>query len=176
VAEAKNQDAKLGLPAANYLVERLGENQQLLFNEVSKLAIYDSNITKTSIDLLTEPTPQSRVFDLLDAAFAGKKQRALDLYADQRAQKVEPQAILAMIGWQLQLLSLVKTSEGRSSSQVAKDNGMNPYPVQKAAGMAQKLSSDELQRLVNQALEIDLKSKTSAVDLDEAIKTYIVTI
>ena len=176
VDEAKKQDAKLAISDASYLVERVGDNQQLLFNEITKLAIYDSNISRENIDLLTEPTPQSKVFDLLDAAFAGHKAKALELYEDQRAQKVEPQAILAMIAWQLQLLTLVKFANGRSSGQIAKDSGMNPYPINKATGLAKKLSDDKLREMIGEALDMDIKSKTTALDLDEALKTYITTL
>ena len=176
VDEAKKQNAKLSFSDANYLVERIGENQEMLYNELAKLAVYDSNISKENIDLLTEPTPQSKVFDLLDAAFGGKKSKALELYADQRAQKVEPQAILAMIAWQLQLLTLIKFAEGKSTGQIAKEAGMNPYPVNKTAGLASRLSEDKLREMVNEAFEIDLKSKTTSLDLDEALKTYLTTL
>lgn len=176
VAEAKKQGAKLNFADANYLVERLGENQQLLANELNKLVIYNTNISKANIDLLTEPTPQSKVFDLLDAAFSGRKSRALELYEDQRAQKVEPQMILGMIAWQLQLLALIKSADGLSSEKIAKDTGMNPYPVRKASNLASKLSNEQLREMVNQALEIDTKSKTTSLDLDEALKTYITTL
>ena len=175
VDEAKNQDAKLSPADAAYLVERLGENQQLLYSELTKLIIYDSDINRANIDLLTEPTPQSKVFDLLDAAFGGHKQRALRLYEDQRAQKVEPQIILGMIGWQLQLLALVKFGS-KPPGQIAKDAGMRPYPVEKASRLAERLDAGQLRRLVDEALDIDIKGKTSSIDLDEAIKTYIVTL
>src|SRR5579862_6425119 len=98
--EAKKQAGQLSPADANYLVERVGTDQQRLANELHKLITYEPKITRVNIDLLTEKTPQSKVFDLLDAAFAGDKELALELYADQRAQKVEPQAIMAMIAWQ----------------------------------------------------------------------------
>ncbi|HSX18401.1 MAG TPA: DNA polymerase III subunit delta [Candidatus Saccharimonadales bacterium] len=176
VDEAKKQDAKLAFSDAVYLVERVGDNQEMLYNELTKLAIYNSEISKANIDLLTEPTPQSKVFDLLDAAFGGQKSRALELYADQRAQKVEPQAILAMIAWQLQLLTLIKFAGSKPTGQIAKDAGMNPYPVNKAAGLARRLDEDKLREMVDEALKIDLKSKTTSLDLDEALKTYITTL
>lgn len=176
VDEAKKQNSKLSLADASYLVERLGENQEMLFNELSKLAIYDSDISKENINLLTEPTPQSKVFDLLDAAFGGQKSKALELYADQRAQKVEPAMILAMIGWQLRLMSFVKLAGSRKPTQIAKDSGVNPYPLNKARALASKISDKELKGMVDKAAEIDIKSKTAGLDLDEALKTYIVTI
>lgn len=176
VEEAKNQDAKLTFSDANYMVERLGENQELLFNELAKLALYNSEISRANIDLLTDPTPQSKVFDLLDAAFAGRKARALELYADQRAQRVEPQAILAMIAWQLQLLAVIKFAEDRNTGEIAKDSGINPYPLTKAKGLAERLSEQKLREMTDEASEMDLKSKTTSYDLDEALKTYITTL
>jgi DNA polymerase-3 subunit delta len=161
---------------ANYLVERVGADQTLLTNELDKLLTYKPKITRESVDLLTDPLPQSKVFDLLDAAFAGNKGRALKLYEEQRAQKVEPQAILALIAWQLQLLALTKYADGKSTTQIAKDVGMNPYPISKAARLAHKLKDEKFKEMVDFAFEIDLKSKTSAIDLDEALKTYITTL
>ena len=176
VEEAKKQKAEIDLPNANYLVQRLGPNQELLFNELQKLAIYNPKISRHSIDLLTEETPQSKVFDLLDAAFAGRKQKALALYEDQRAQKVEPQAILAMIAWQLNVLTLVKLAGNRSTSAIAKEAGISSYPVDKAMGLAQRISDERLEQMVEDALEIDYKNKTTTYDLDEALKTYIATL
>lgn len=176
VEEAKKYGAQLSLPDANYLVERAGQNQEQLANELEKLSLYDKNITRQNIDLLTVKTPQSKVFDLLDAAFGGNKRKALELYEEQRAQKVEPQAIMAMIAWQLKLLVLAKTAGGRSTQQIAKDAGLSPWPVQKAQGLARQIDSKRLQEMVSVALEIDQKGKTTALDMDEALKTYIVTL
>src|SRR6266576_803933 len=170
-AEAKKNGGELGLTDANYLVERVGTNQEQLANELEKLIIYEPKITRGNIELLTEKTPQSKVFDLLDAAFAGDKERALELYAEQRVQKVEPQAIMAMITWQLKLLVLAKTGINKSSQQIAKDAGLSPYPVMKAQNLARKIDDNKLRNMVAEALEIDEKGKTTAIDLDEALKT-----
>jgi hypothetical protein len=42
--------------------------------------------------------------------------------------------------------------------------------------MANKLSDDKLRQMVSEALEIDIKGKTTSLDLDEALKTYITTL
>jgi DNA polymerase-3 subunit delta len=174
--EAKKAGTKLSLADANYLVERAGQNQEQLANELEKLSLYDKTITRQNIDLLTVKTPQSKVFDLLDAAFGGNKRKALELYEEQRAQKVEPQTIMAMIAWQLKLLVLAKTAGGRSAQQIAKDAGLSPWPVQKAQGLARQIDNKRLQEMVSEALKIDEKGKTTSLDMDEALKTYIVTL
>jgi DNA polymerase-3 subunit delta len=174
--QAKKQGGQLSLGDANYLVERVGASQELLASELEKLLIYDAEISRESIDLLTVKTPQSKVFDLLDAAFGGNKKRALELYAEQRAQKVEPQFIMGMIAWQLELIALAHLGRGKTAIQIAKDAGVSPYPVQKAQRLADKLDRQKLTEMINTAAEFDYKSKTVTFDLDEALKTYIVTL
>lgn len=174
--EAKNQGGEISRADANYLVERVGTSQEKLANELQKLITYEPAVTRENIDLLSVKTPQSKVFDLLDAAFGGNKKRALELYAEQRAQKVEPQAIMALIAWQLEIIALAKYGKGKDSNQIAKDAGISPYPVMKAQSLAAKIDEPKLKQMVSLALEIDVQSKTTPLDLDEALKTYIVTL
>ncbi len=176
VEEAKNQGVMFNITDANYLVERVGTNQSLLANELDKLVVYNREITRQSIDLLTEPTPQSKIFDLLDAAFGGHKARALELYEQQRAQKVEPQAILAMIAWQLQQIAVAKMAGNRPITEVSRDSGMKQYPLRKARNLADQLSDKDLKKMVPEALNIDWRGKTTALDMDEALKNYIISL
>ncbi|MBI2592250.1 DNA polymerase III subunit delta [Candidatus Saccharibacteria bacterium] len=176
VEEAKLHGGSLPILDAQYLVERLGTNQTLLANELDKLMIYSPEITRENIDLLTEPNPQSKVFDLLDAVFDGHKERALRLYDEQRAQKVEPQTILAMIAWQLNVIAVAKYSEKADISEVSRDSGIKDYPLRKARKLADKLSENDLKNMIAGALDIDWRGKTTALDMDEALKTYIVSL
>jgi DNA polymerase-3 subunit delta len=99
---------------ASFLVGRVGAGQQQLQQELDKLLAYDLTVSRQTIELLTEAAPQSTVFELLDAAFTGRTKRAFELYREQRALKVEPQAIIAMLAWQLHVLAVIKTAGGRS--------------------------------------------------------------
>ena len=176
VLEAKKLGGKISPADANYLVERVGANQELLANELDKLLTYDPSISRDNIDRLTVKNPQSKVFDLLDAMFSNRKKLALELYDEQRAQKVEPQAIIAMMAWQLDLIALSLYGKGKDANQIAKDAGVSPYPVMKAQRLAAKLDEAKLKQMVRQALIIDEMGKTTPLDLDEALKTYIVTL
>lgn len=176
VSEAKKLGGELSFADANFLVERVGANHQLLASELQKLSVYEPKISRANIELLTDPTPQSRIFELLAAAFAGRKARALELYEDQRSQKVEPQRILAMIGWQLRLIALAKHAGERKTAQIAKDSGTSPYPIDQAKGLAGKISEARLREMTAGALDIDIRGKTTSLDMDEALKNYIVTL
>lgn len=176
VEQTNLQGGSLQISDARYMVERVGANQAMLASELEKLIIYDPQISRRSIDFLVEPTPQSKIFDLLDAAFSGNKKRALELYGDQRAQKVEPQAILAMLAWQLRIMALAKHGQGKTSAQIAKEADLSPYPISKAQSVVSKITEKRLAEMVSEALDIDEKAKTTSLDMDEALKTYIATL
>lgn len=176
VENARAAGGSLGLADANYLVERVGLNQQLLSNELDKLLLYDSSVTRRTIDLLTEPTPQSTIFQLLEAAFAGRSERALKLYAEQRAQKVEPQQIVAMLAWQLHVLAIIKAAGSRSADEIASEARFNPFVVRKSQGIARDLSLAEVKKLVAELLQIDVRGKRTSIDPDEALQNYLLAL
>lgn len=173
VQTAQAQAGSLSLNDARYLVERVGTDQQLLSNELEKLLLYDTNINRQTIDLLTEPTPQSTIFQLLEAAFAGNPRRTLELYAEQRTLKVEPPQIVAMLAWQLHVLAIIKTAGDRGPDIIAKEAKLNPFVVRKSQSIARGLSLNELKKLVNDLLKIDIASKSAAIDTDEALQLYL---
>lgn len=173
---AQNRGGQLKLADARYLVERAGANQQLLSNELNKLLSYRTAVTKETIDLLTDQTPQSTIFELLDAAFAGNAQRALALYGEQRALKVEPQQILAMIAWQLHVVAVIKTAGQRSSDEVARDAKISPFVVRKSQSIARKLTLAELKQLVSNALRLDVRLKSESIDADEALQHFLLAL
>jgi DNA polymerase-3 subunit delta len=173
---AKGQGGSLNSNDARYLVERVGASQQLLSNELDKLLLYDSKISRATIDLLTDPAPQSTIFQLLEAAFAGNTKRAMSLYAEQRALKVEPPQIVAMLTWQLHVLAIIKTAKDKSADEIAREAKLNPFVVRKSQGIARDLSLAELKTLISRLLEIDVASKSTNLDPDEALRHYLLTL
>lgn len=173
VDEAKTRKGAISFGDARYLAERVGTDQQLLYNELEKLILYEPKISRQTIDLLTDPSPQSTIFQLLDSAFAGNTKKAIALYNEQRAMKVEPVQIISMLSWQLNTLAIVKTAGGKPSQEIARDAKLNPFVVQKSQGIASKLSLADLKTLVKDLLKIDVDSKRTNLDVDEALHHYI---
>lgn len=172
VRQAKGENGSISSNDARYLIERVGTNQQVLSSELEKLMLHDSKVGREGIDLLTEQAPQSTIFQLLEAAFAGNTSQALKLYQEQRALKVEVPQIVAMIAWQLHILAVIKAAGSRPAADVAKQAKLSPYVVRKSLPIARQLSVAELKRLINELLDIDLKSKRSNLDTDEALQNY----
>lgn len=173
VEYVKAAGGSLSAGDARLLIDRIGTNQQLIRQELDKLLAYEPAITEAAIELLTEPLPQSTVFELLDAAFAGNTGRAMALYQEQRALKVEPQAIIALLAWQLHALALIKTAGSRSTDDIARQAKLNPYVVRKTQGLARTLPLEALKGQIEALLALDHALKTITIDADEALQLYL---
>jgi len=176
VTAAKEQGGSLSPADARLLVERIGANQQLVAAELAKLLIYDATVTRATIELLTDASPQSTIFELLEAAFAGNGRRVLAIYRDQREQKVDTAQIIAMLTWQLRVLALLKAAAGRTAQDIAAAARLSPFVVRKSQPIAARLSRPRLKQLVGDLLEIDVRSKREGVDADEALQNYLLAL
>jgi DNA polymerase-3 subunit delta len=174
--EAKARGGSLNPGDARYLVERVGASQQLLSNELEKLLLNNPHITRKTIDSLTDAAPQSTIFQLLEAAFAGNQKQALKLYAEQRTQSVEPIQIIAMLAWQLHVLAVIKTAGDRTADTIAKEARINPFVVRKSQAIARNLTLARLKKLVSELLKIDMQAKSTNIDADEALQHYLLTL
>lgn len=173
---AKQRGGSLSAGDIRLLIDRVGTNQLILQHELDKLLAYNPNINRASIELLTERTPQSSIFELLDAAFAGNAQRAMALYAEQRTQRVEPQQILAMLVWQLHILAIVKTAGPRNVDTIAKESKLNPFAVRKSQDLARRITLPQLKKLVTTLREFDVRLKSQGLNADEVVRYYLLNL
>lgn len=175
---AKKKDTDLSVADARYLVDRIGPHQLLLSSELDKLSIAAKNkpITKQLIDELVEPLPQSTTFELLDAAFAKNSAKTLRLYQEQRLLKVEPQQLLAMLGWQLHILAVIKTAGSKSQQEIAKEAHIHPFVVQKNSYLAARIEWQALKSLIKRVLELDIAMKTTNIDADDTLMALLLEI
>ncbi len=176
VEQVKLLGGNLDRTSARHLVERVGTDQMNAYQEIKKLLAYAKTIDKQSIDLLTQKTSQSTIFELLDASLRGDTQKALQLYDEQRLQQVQPQQIIAMLAWQLHILAIIKTAGDRSEQAIASEARMSPFVVGKSRRLVSAISFEDLKRYIKDLFDIDLSLKRSSVDPDEALKQYIVSL
>ncbi len=159
---------------ARYLIERVGPDQTLLERELTKLFLYDKNISKETINSLTEETPSSTVFNLVEAAFRGDVKGALKLYDEQRALRKEPQAIYGMIVWQMHLVAVAAAAGNKGTREIAADTGLNSYSLGKAQIIARNMGATKIQEFLKLLRDIEITSKRQTYDFDEAMK-YAIT-
>lgn len=176
VSEAKYRGGNLSQADAVYLVDRAGPNQLILSHELDKLLSFSPSIKRDVINELVEPLPMGTIFDLMDAAFSGDKQKTMRLYDQQRRQQVEPQAIMGMIGWQVHTLTVVKFNEHKPPEQIASSAKINPYVVRKTLTLTSRMTTSGVKDLVRKTLELDSRLKSESIDADDAVQHFLLTI
>lgn len=171
---AKIANAQISKCDANYLIDRLGNNQQLLHNELQKLILFDKQITQNNINALTLPSPKSSIFNLIDSAFSRDIKSSIAIYEDQRAQGAEPLSILGMLGWQLHILSVIKAAGNKEITDIASESKINIFLIRKNASTAKKITYLNLQKLIIKTIDVDKQLKTNIIDADLAIKNLLI--
>jgi DNA polymerase III subunit delta len=175
VQEAEIKGGELSRTDAQYLVRRVGINQMRMSRELEKLIHYDAKVTRRTIDLLTDESPSSTIFNLVDSAFSGDLKNALKLYDEQRKQRVEPQAIHGMLVWQMHAVAVTSAAPGNiTPDQIAKDSGLSPYVVQKSQRIARQMGRQKILEFMKLLRDIDYRGKHEAMDYDEALRFVIV--
>ena len=160
----------------SYLISRVGDDQFLLKNELDKLMLLGNEITKKEINELTDQSINSKIFDLLNSAFEGNKNRTLQLYDEQRYLKVEPELILSMISWQLTNLAFVVLGENLRQDELMEVSKLSPYTISNTKKLINKIDYSKLVELISELSDIDYKIKTSSFNLDEVLKNYLLSI
>lgn len=176
VQYVKERGGNLSSNDARLLIERVGDNQLVVQHELDKLLAYNPAITKQTIELLTERTPASSIFELLDAAFAGNTKRAMALYHEQRALRVEPQQIIAMLVWQLHILAIAAAAGNRSADEIAGQAKISPFTLRKSLPLARKIGATRLKRLITSLREFDVRLKSESISADEVVQFYLLSI
>lgn len=177
VAESKRLGASLSRSDATYLVQRVGANQMRLSHELEKLVQYNPDVTRKSIDLLTDENPSSTIFNLVDSVFSGNLRQALRIYEEQRQQKIEPQAIHGMLVWQMHAVAIaVSAPPSASSQQIAQESSMSPYVMQKSQRIARTMGRAKVVAFMKLLRDIDYRAKHEIFDYDEALRYAIVSL
>ncbi len=169
----KDNSGQIDFSAATHLINRVGNNQLNLKNELDKLLLYNSKITKESIDLLTEASIASNIFNLLDAGFNANLKLAIKIYQEQRSQDNDPAIIISMIVWQLKNLALIKSSNMNEAA-FLRETHMNINTYRNSLKIARKISIKKLRELVSYIYRTDLYSKQYRSNLDEYLKNFLV--
>lgn len=155
---------------ARYLVERVGSDQLRLSQEIKKLVTFSSVVNRKSIDNLTDMSPSSSIFQMLEALFNGNGSMAWKLYQEQRTLGEEPHKIMAMITWQLQQLTLA-AYVSEPAVQNLSEAGMSSYSAQKNLKIVSKISKRRLRYFVSSLFILDLQVKTNAY-IESALAVY----
>jgi len=160
---AKAAGAEIAKADALYLVQRAGTDQWRLHNEIEKLASYQPQITRSTIDELVEANPQADAFALLEATFAADNKKLVQLLGALKTGE-DAYKFFGLLASQTHALAVIAAAGTRPADQIAKSAGLHPFVVRKTQPLASKLGAAKVARIANVVADCDWQLKSTGAD------------
>lgn len=161
--------------AIKKLIDFFGSDAWRLSQEIKKLALAGRHIDAKDVEELTKPNLDPNVFEAIDALGYRNKAKALKIFHEHLENGEEAGYLLAMIAYQLRLITQIKKLESRGASfaDIARRSGLKPFVVKKTLPMAQKFTHENLKSLMNGLFETDLAVKGGQIKGDLALDLFV---
>ena len=174
VAEVKRLGGSIGRPAAQALVDLVGDDQWRLAEEANKLVNFSSDITVDAVKDLVIASVDQSIFDLVDAMTAGRVSVALAGYRTMLDRRESEIYILTMVQWQLRnLLWAVTAPNGITQAELAKAAGLSPFVAGKAIAARKHSTEAILVAAYILASEAEFDIKTGRIKAEAAVEQLI---
>lgn len=166
--------------ALDLLLDDFGNDLWRIANTIKKIAAFkkgsgDNQVGTKEIRNLAKPDLETNLFKTIDALAKKDKKTALRLIRENILKKHKPAAVLGMIIFQFRGLLLAKISQGRGYTfEEFKSLGiLKPFPALKCWRAASNFSPDQLKKIYQKMLEIDLAVKQGRLDQAEGLKMLV---
>jgi DNA polymerase-3 subunit delta len=161
----------LGFEEARLLVQRCGDNQNILLRELEKLQLYADGrrVNSDDIRLLATPSEEASIFDLLDSLALGRGSAAFAAVDELLASGERSEVLFSRILRYFQNLSRVAAmrDEGMKQEAIQTELKMKPYPVRKLVEQSALLGADGISRRLAVLADTDARMKGMGTLPDE---------
>lgn len=170
--QAIKYHTRLAPETAKKLLEQVGPDLWSLENEIQKLGAYCRNraVTPQDIELLIAPNLTTSIFKMTDAISQKNVEQAIKIF-HLLTENAEPiMTIFAMLARHFRLLLLIndlKKQNYRTNEIYGEmkkyDPKAHPYAISIATGQAQNFKMEELKKIYELLLKLDLDMKTGEI-------------
>jgi DNA polymerase-3 subunit delta len=161
----------LGIQEARLLVQRCGDNQNILLRELEKLQTYADGrrVTVDDVRLLGTVAYEASIFDLLDSLALGHGAAAFAAADELLAAGERTEVLFSRILRNFQNMSRVAAmrAEGMRLEAIQAELKMKPYPARKLMEQADRLGPDGIARRLSVLAESDARMKGMGTLPDE---------
>lgn len=174
--EFKNASYNIDYKTANYFVNFVGKNVDIILSEIKKMIMYkgdNKNICIKDIDEISSKAFNDNVFDLSDAIMKKDFKKIFECYNDLMILKEEPIKIIAMLGNQFTLVYQCKllANEGNMSKDIASILKVHPYRVKLALDTDYMIY--ELEDIIKKLHNLDYEIKSGKVDKNVGLENFL---
>lgn len=169
----QKSNVKISTALATQMMNDCAINMQSLAHEIAKLSLYCENreVTKQDLDLLVPKNYTATIFQFTDALNAKNPQIAIEKLQTLMEMGEEMLIILSMIARHFRMLILVK--DLLETQKIPKhmiyqkmtgyDPNMKPYPVKLAVDQSSKFSIDQMKKIYQSLVEMNIGIKTGRI-------------
>lgn len=175
------EDYKITDSLIEYLINRVGNNLEIMHNEVEKLKTYkldDKIITKDDIDSLISENIDIDIFKFIDDIINKNKKEALKTYQELIKINEEPVKIIALLASKFRLMYQATTlaKKGFKEDDIANILNVHRYPVHLAIISGYKYNPKILLKYLDDLANLDIGIKTGVKDKNLSLELFIITL
>ncbi len=181
IVEEMLDDYKIDRQSLSLLIDRVGENLQILEKECEKIKIYKSDdkvISKEDILNLTTKNVDIDIFKLIENIVLKNKEKALESYQEMLKRNEEPIKIIIMLANQFRIMYQAKelSRKGYTASDIASMLEIHPYRIKLALEKGRNFSSTTLLKYLEALADLDVNIKSGFASKDLALELFILEV
>lgn len=172
---------KIDIDTINFLIDRVGNDLELIYNEVEKLKIYkidEKIITKKDIEDLVSENINIDIFKFVDDIINKNKKESLKTYKELLKINKEPISIVALLASKFRLMYQATrlSKKGYTEENISEILNMHKYPVHLAIISGYKYNPEILLKYLNELADLDIGMKTGTKDKELALELFILSL
>lgn len=176
IDEFKNNKFKIDSKTANYFVNYVGKNVDVLISEIEKMIIYkedDKVITLEDINNISARGFKDNIFDLTDGIMKKDYKKIFETYNDLIKVGEDPIKIIGLLGSQFSLIyqSKLLSEQGKIGKDIAVILDVHPYRVKLA--LETDFLTYELEELLTKLHELDFDIKSGKQDKNVGLENFL---
>ncbi len=172
-----DKDGRISSHAAHILAVNVGNQLELLENEIEKLTLYagEEEIGVQTIGLLSPYAAEASIFDLVDAMGNRNGKRTAVLLQQKLSEGAEPFYLFSMIARQFRLLIQVKemADAGERPPAIGKTLKLHSFVAGKLYQQSANFTLPQLEQIYRHLLEIDVGVKTGKNEMRTALTLLV---
>lgn len=165
----------------NLLINRVGNNLEILNQEIEKIKTYkdsDLNISEDDIKNLTSKNIDTDFFNLIENIVIKNKEKALESYFEIIKYGEEPIKIIVVLANKFRLIyqALNLYKKGYSSKDISTILGSNYYAIKKCLENSRNYDNKTLLNCILKLANLDIDIKSGKIDKNLGLELFIMTL
>ncbi len=171
-------DYKISSSDIEYLINRIGNNLEIIYQEIEKLKMYkldDKIITRRDIDNLTVENINIDIFKFVDDIINKNKENAIKTYKELLKLNEEPIKIITLLASKFRLMyqASVLSKKGYTEDDISEILKTHKYPVHLAIVAGYKYNPKILLKYLEDLADLDIGIKSGEKDKNLSLELFI---